>query len=227
MVIVGAPSGESGGPLSPGDFIGPFPSVEVDRVFGRRGDFLSWRPIRSKVANLATTTNGDGSGEFGDAPLVHARALASHHGFVRALARGLVSRPDFDDVAQEALLAGLKRPPARAESLTSWLATTVRHLASKLHRGDARRAHRQEAAARPEALPSAHELVERIELEQVVVRAVIALKEPQRTAVLLRFYEGHATAAIAEKLGVPADTVRARLRRGLAELRVQLDTKFG
>jgi RNA polymerase sigma-70 factor (ECF subfamily) len=173
------------------------------------------------------TTNGDGSGEFGDAPLVHARALASHHGFVKALARGLVGRPDFEDVAQEALLAGLKRPPARAESLTSWLATTVRHLASKLHRGDARRARREEAAARPEALPSAHELVERIELEQVVVRAVLTLKEPQRTAVLLRFYEGHATAAIAERLGVPADTVRARLRRGLAELRVQLDTKFG
>jgi RNA polymerase sigma-70 factor (ECF subfamily) len=157
----------------------------------------------------------------------HARALASHHGFVRELARGLVAPDSFEDVAHEALLAGLARPPQRPAALRSWLATTVRRLAGKWRRGEARRARREGVAARPEALPSARDLVERVELEQAVVRAVLSLKEPFRTTVLLRFYEGHATAAIAEQLQLPADTVRARLRRGLAELRAQLDARFG
>jgi RNA polymerase sigma factor (sigma-70 family) len=157
----------------------------------------------------------------------HERALASHHGFVRELARGLVAPDAFEDVAHEALLAGLARPPARPAALRGWLATTVRHLASKWRRGEARRERREAAAARPEALPSARELVERVELEQAVVRAVLALKEPFRTTVLLRFYEGHATAAIAQQMRIPADTVRARLRRGLAELRAKLDASCG
>jgi RNA polymerase sigma-70 factor (ECF subfamily) len=157
----------------------------------------------------------------------HERALASHHGFVRELARGLVAPDAFEDVAHEALLAGLARPPARPAALRGWLATTVRHLASKWRRGEARRERREAAAARPEALPSARELVERVELEQAVVRAVLALKEPFRTTVLLRFYEGHATAAIAQQLRIPADTVRSRLRRGLAELRAKLDASCG
>jgi len=162
----------------------------------------------------------------GDTP-THARALASHHGFVRELARGLVAPDSFEDVAHEALLAGLAHPPQRPAALRSWLATTVRRLAGKWRRGEARRARREGVAARPEALFSARDLVERVELEQAVVRAVLSLKEPFRTTVLLRFYEGHATAAIAEQLRLPADTVRARLRRGLAELRAQLDARFG
>ena len=171
--------------------------------------------------------HGNGRGELGDLPLVHARALASHHDFVRALARGLVGPEGFEDVAQETLLAGLSGRPTHEGALRGWLASTARHLASKFHRGAIRRRNRERVAARPEAIPSAHELVERIELEQAVVRAVLALREPQRSAVLLRFYESHPTAAIAERLNVPADTVRARLRRGLAELRAQLDQKFG
>lgn len=174
-----------------------------------------------------TAANGKGGGELADAPLVHARALASHHVFVRSLARGLVGPEGFEDVAQETLLAGLLRRPSHEGALRGWLAATARNLAGKFHRTKARRRRRELAAAQPEALPSSHELVERIELEQVVVRAVLALREPQRSAVLLRFYEGHPTAAIAERLHVPADTVRARLRRGLAELRAQLDAKFG
>lgn len=157
----------------------------------------------------------------------HARALASHHGFVRNVARGLVAPNVVEDVAQDVLLAGLKRPPARVGAFKGWLVQTARNLAGKWHRGEQRRVRREEAAAQPEALPSAHELLERIELEQAVVRAVVSLREPQRSTILLRFYEGHSTAVIARQLGVPADTVRARLRRGLADLRTQLDAKFG
>jgi RNA polymerase sigma-70 factor (ECF subfamily) len=174
-----------------------------------------------------TAANGEGRGEFAEVPLAHARALASHHVFVRSLARGLVGPEGFEDVAQETLLAGLERRPSHEGALRGWLAATARNIAGKFHRGKARRRRRELAAAQPEALPSSHELVERIELEQAVVRAVLALREPQRSAVLLRFYEGHPTAAIAQRLQVPADTVRARLRRGLAELRAQLDARFG
>jgi RNA polymerase sigma-70 factor (ECF subfamily) len=163
----------------------------------------------------------------GDGPIAHAHLLASHHRFVRELARGLVAPAAFEDVAHDALLAGLQGRPARGGALRAWLAATVRNLAHRWHRGEARRARRERAVASPEALPSARQLLERIELEQAVVRAVVTLREPQRATILLRFYEGHSTGAIARQLGVPADTVRARLRRGLAELRAQLDAELG
>lgn len=157
----------------------------------------------------------------------HAARLVAQRGFVRALARRLVAPAAADDVAQEVLTASLGAPPREAGALRSWLATATRQLAAKWWRSESRRGARERGAAQREALPSTAELVERVELEQELSRAVLALGEPERTTLLLRFHEGLTPGEIAARVGLPADTVRARLRRGLERLRAELDGRYG
>jgi protocatechuate 3,4-dioxygenase beta subunit len=90
-------------------------------------------------------------------------------------------------------------------------------------RSSGRRARREESAVVPEPAQSPDELLERIEMQQQVVRRVLALDEPFRSTLLLRYYEGCSAAEVARRQGVPAGTVRWRLKRGLDDLRKQLD----
>ncbi len=51
-----------------------------------------------------------------------------------------------------------------------------------------------------------------------------ALPEDQRIAVVLKYYGGYKASEIAKIVDVPGATVRSHLRRGLAQLRKELDT---
>ena len=51
---------------------------------------------------------------------------------------------------------------------------------------------------------------------------MLGLGEPDRTAVLLRFYEGLAPREIARRLAVPIETARMRMTRGLEQVRASL-----
>jgi RNA polymerase sigma-70 factor (ECF subfamily) len=145
--------------------------------------------------------------------------------------RGLVvhvmgNARDADDVVQDVRLAALAEgsPP---RSVRGWLAAVVRHTVQR-RRLRARLAARHEPnAARPEATASAHDVVARVEAQRSVVDAVLALDEPYRTAVLLRYFEGRKPKDIARALGCPVATVRTRLARGLALLRGRLETRLG
>jgi hypothetical protein len=53
------------------------------------------------------------------------------------------------------------------------------------------------------------------------------LEDPYRTAILLRYFEGLAPAAIAARTGTPLRTVHTRLHRALARLRAELDRAHG
>jgi hypothetical protein len=65
------------------------------------------------------------------------------------------------------------------------------------------------------------------ELEQLAVRALLALEEPHREALLLRYLRGLEPAEIAARQGVPASTVRTRIARGLELVRTRLDARHG
>ena len=143
--------------------------------------------------------------------------LLGHADFVRALARSLLADPGAaDDVAQEALVKGLEQPPTAVNSLRSWLARVVRNLALQHRRGDARRSGRETSVARTEHVPSTADVIEREAVRTNVVRAVLALEEPYRTVVLLRFYESRPPREIAATLKVPVATVHTRTKRALA-----------
>ncbi|MEW6745141.1 MAG: sigma factor [Planctomycetota bacterium] len=97
-----------------------------------------------------------------DQPSTHPiEAMLAHERWVRALARSLVLDDALtDDVVQQAWLAALRSPPRAGRGLRGWLATVVRNTARTLRRDEARRRSREQAAARPETLPSTAELVE-------------------------------------------------------------------
>ncbi|HKB15275.1 MAG TPA: sigma-70 family RNA polymerase sigma factor [Planctomycetota bacterium] len=154
--------------------------------------------------------------------------LLSEVGWVRRLARSLVADAHLaDDLAQDACLAALEASPRTDRPIRGWLATVVRNLVRQSKRRDARRRAREERAARPEASDAGADLVERVALQREVVDAVLALEEPCRTAVLLRFFEGLPPRRVAERTGVPVATAKTRLARGLARLRNALDAARG
>jgi RNA polymerase sigma factor (sigma-70 family) len=154
-------------------------------------------------------------------------ALLEHADWVRRLARSLVADPArAEDVAQETWLAALRSPPAETGHLRAWLGAVVRNAARRSGRSEERRGRREAAAARDEALPSAAELVEQADLQRGIAALVIALEEPYRGTLLLRYYQGLGPAEIAARTGVPLNTVRTRLARGLEQLRERLDRRF-
>jgi RNA polymerase sigma-70 factor (ECF subfamily) len=142
---------------------------------------------------------------------------------LRRLARGLLfDASHAEDVVQDAWLAALRRRSAPA-NLVGWLARVVRSRAMDVRRDEARRDAREQRAARPEAQPSSAELSAQLELLRRLLDAVDRLDEPYRAAIGLRFFDDLPPRAIAKRLGLPVNTVRTHVRRGLEKLRKELD----
>ena len=159
---------------------------------------------------------------------VDPEALLAYTGQVRRLARSLLQDRDLaEDVAQDAILAGLRSGPRDPGLLGAWLAAVVRNLGRRAVRSRGRRRERERGAARPEALPSASVLAARAEGYRRVVAAVLALAEPYRSTVLLRAIEERSVAEIAARQGLPAATVKTRLARARGQLRAQLGVDEG
>ncbi len=156
-------------------------------------------------------------------------ALLAHHQWVRSLARSLVRDPNAaDDLVQETWLAALRSPPRNASSIRAWLGRVLRNTARQNARGESRRRARERAVALPEGLsPAAAEVVARADAQQIVVQTVLALDEPGRSAILLRFFDELPPREIAKHLDVPVETVRARIRRALDRMRADLDREHG
>lgn len=154
--------------------------------------------------------------------------LLAQSGWMRELALSLLGDPAAaDDVVQETWIAAIERPPLGDRPLEPWLARVVRNFAWKRRRREARRA-AHEGDARPgEPVPGPEATAERLELQRTVLAAVEGIAEPFRTAVVERYLQGRSSADIARALGVPEGTVRWRLKRGLDEMRLRLDARFG
>ncbi|MEM7307150.1 MAG: sigma-70 family RNA polymerase sigma factor, partial [Planctomycetota bacterium] len=148
-------------------------------------------------------------------------ALLAEASWVRALALRLArDQAAADDVTQEVLALALERRPAVRASLRPWLARVAARLARRAERSELRRSDHERASAMQRADDVEDErLLERLELQERLVRRVRALPEPYRGLVLRRFYEGRSTAEIARQTGASDATVRSQLARGLERLR--------
>ncbi len=157
-----------------------------------------------------------------------AESLLAHEPFVRAVVRGLVrDEAELQDVLQETWLRGLAGAPAEHGALRGWLARVARNLALDQRRGRARRSRRERSVARGEAVPGVDSAYARLSTQREVVDAVLALEEPYRGVVLLRYFEGLEPTAIAAQLTRSPGTVRSQLARAHELLRERLDRKCG
>lgn len=154
--------------------------------------------------------------------------LLRHEPFVRSVARALLrDEAGADDVVQQTWLTALRRAPDRADSLRAWLGRVARNLALDAKRGSGRRAVRERAAARDEATEAVDRAHERLHVQRDVVDAVLALEEPYRSVVLLRFFEGLDAAEVAARLDRSPATVRSQQSRALRQLRESLEGRYG
>ncbi|MBI4882374.1 MAG: sigma-70 family RNA polymerase sigma factor [Planctomycetes bacterium] len=147
--------------------------------------------------------------------------------WVRELARRLVTDPHLaDDLAQDTMVAALEHRENPPRSPRAWLGSVLLNLVRDAYRREQRRRRRESAAAGRDPEPSTLEVVERAATHARVVEAVLALKEPYRGAILLRFFDDLPPRKIARRLDVPVATVNTRLQRGLDHLRADLDRAF-
>jgi RNA polymerase sigma-70 factor (ECF subfamily) len=154
--------------------------------------------------------------------------LLQHESFVRRTLRGLLrDESRVDDALQETWLQALRRPPARAGDPRPWLARVARNVARSSWRSESRRRRREALAHTAGEVEGVDESCERLEARQRVVSAVLALDEPYRSVVLLRYEHDLAHAAIARRLGRSEATVRSQLSRAQELLRGRLDAEFG
>ena len=154
--------------------------------------------------------------------------LIAHLRWIRDLARRIASDPDrADDLAQETCVVALEADSRDPLFRKGWLRTVMQNLARRQGARERTRREHEASAARREPFDATDALVERAGLQREIVDAVLALEEPYRSAILLRFFEELPPRAIAKRLGVPVATVQSRLTRGLRRLRERLDDARG
>lgn len=152
-------------------------------------------------------------------------SLLAEAPWLARLARSLTgSAAEADDIVQDTYAAAVRSPPAADRPLRPWLRSVAVNLVRMRHRSRTRRdANESVAELQNEPVPTPAQLLERAQLERRLAELVIGLDEPFRSSVLLRYREGLTAEAIASQLGVPASTVRSRLKTALDRLRHDLD----
>lgn len=163
-----------------------------------------------------------------NAPAVTLDELLAHRRWVRALAHSLVADPHgADDIEQQVWLAAIEKPPKQAGNLRAWLARIVRRRRiDQLRREHRRDAHEAHAPTRV-PVPSPDVVVSQAETQTRVAHAVLELDEPYRSTILLRYVQERSAREIAALQGVPVETVRTRVGRGLGMLRGRLERDLG
>ncbi|HEX3428440.1 MAG TPA: sigma-70 family RNA polymerase sigma factor [Candidatus Limnocylindrales bacterium] len=137
------------------------------------------------------------------------------------LARRLVGDHDAEDACQEALLAAWSAWPRLRDQnrFDAWFDRILVNACIELLRRRARRPQTTlddgPGLVRTDAATGSAE-------HDAMARALARLSPEHRAAVVLRFWADLTTDAIADRLGVPAGTVRSRLHYALDALRADL-----
>jgi len=154
-------------------------------------------------------------------------ALPEHVRFVRGIARSLLfDENEADDAVQDTLLRALEQPPEPG-NIQGWLRVVVRNFALRRRREERRRKSRELRKQPPDHIASPEEAAARLEVQRRVLDAVRELPEPYRSTIVHRYLDELTREEIAERLGIPLETVRTRLRRALRLLRERLDQEEG
>lgn len=155
-------------------------------------------------------------------------ALLDQTGWIHALARKLVADPHLAaDLAQETTVDALEREPDGSRPLRAWLAAVMRNNLAKLRRGEKNRTAREQVTRSAELEPAVLDVVEKAETHRNVVLAVLALEEPYRSTLLMRFFEQLSYDEIARQSHLTRAAVNSRVTRALEQLRARLENTYG
>lgn len=102
-------------------------------------------------------------------------------------------------------------------SLVAWLYTVTRRTAIDVIRKESRRTAREQEALEIAAMKSPDSEWERV--EPLLDEAMETLKENDRAALLLRFFENRSLREVGERLGMSEDTAQKRVSRAVDRLR--------
>jgi RNA polymerase sigma factor (sigma-70 family) len=171
------------------------------------------------LASFARTNSEDAFAELVQrhVHLVHSAALRQVNGDAH-LAQD-VAQTVFTDLARKA------NSLARREVLTGWLYTSAYFAAAKIIRTENRRRDREEKFMREPIHETAPE-ADWEKLRPMLDAAMHELKETDREAILLRYFENRQFAEVGAKLGLNENAARMRVERALEKLRGTL-TKRG
>lgn len=172
---------------------------ELLRQYARAGSEAAFAELVKRHVNLVYSTAFRQVG--GDAHLAHDAA-----------------QNVFTDLARKADSL-LKR-----ESLTGWLYTSAYFAAGKIVRTEIRRREREEQLMRDPSYDTTAD-ADWEKLRPILDAAMHGLKETDREAVLLRYFENRPYAEVGAKLGIAENTARMRVERALEKLRAQLSRK--
>lgn len=153
-----------------------------------------------------------------EARLADSSALA-----VRVAYSVLRNQHDAEDVAQDAFAKAHRSFSSLRDRdrFRAWLVRMTWRLALDRRRGDRRRMVREHVAVPPATGPTVEDTAIEAEREAAVWRAVDALPEKLRAALVLAAIEGLGVHDVAVLLGVPEGTVKSRLflaRKKLQEM---------
>jgi len=155
------------------------------------------------------------------------RLIVERHGpmVYRICARFCTTRHDAEDAAQY-VFATLARKAGMLHArtcLAGWLHRTASHTAQRWRRSAVtRRRHEQQAGALRPDFTQGGAGIDQLESLDQLQRALGALPEDYRNALILHHLEGHTVEEVAELLEAPPGTIAARLSRGRAMLRDRL-----
>lgn len=139
-------------------------------------------------------------------------------GKLSRLARGILRDAGLaEDAVQDAVLAYLRKRPAGVKK-EGWLTLAVVRAASEIRRDRARRGERHARAARSEVVEAETPGLEVFEVSKELQGAVERLDQAYRRVVIMHHWGGLSAREIAERQGLPENTVRTQLQRAHAKL---------
>ncbi len=146
--------------------------------------------------------------------------------WLRSLARRLAS-DDADDLVQETWLSAHDSPPQQRHSLRPWLGRVLRNNHRMARRSAGARVSREARTAPGAAAPDPESLVASKELYELLDRLLEELDDEEQHLVRQRYFAERSAVELGDELGLPAATVRTKLRRALHKLRSRLDERCG
>ena len=148
--------------------------------------------------------------------------LLKHRAFLERFALSLARDVGMaEDVVQETWLAAIERPPPHRANLRAWLRQVALRTFHRQRESRLATDAFESPAAEPVEEPRAR--VERESIARLLAAELLALPEPYRGVLTLRYYEDRTPSEIARALGRPVNTVTSQLARGLKLMQERLD----